>query len=120
MARRATAMTAALIGLLAAPTVASQVVNGNFDLVKDGRTVGWNPVGTKYVYRDGEGRNGTCALADSGKLSIPSGVTLAVKKATLNGVDVAPGTYATGALGGRVTGGGSLCVRGGGLLLMVW
>lgn len=38
------------------------VVNGGFDDVKDGRTVGWQTVGTRYVYRDGVGRSGTRAL----------------------------------------------------------
>ena len=40
----------------------SLVRNGGFDEVKDGATVGWRPVGAKYVYRDGEGRSGTRAL----------------------------------------------------------
>ncbi|MGN0852811.1 MAG: hypothetical protein ACI4Q3_05495 [Kiritimatiellia bacterium] len=38
------------------------VVNGGFDDVKDGRTVGWNEVRPRYVYCDGEGRSGTRAL----------------------------------------------------------
>lgn len=38
------------------------VVNGGFDDMKDGRTVGWQTVGTRYVYRDGVGRSGTRAL----------------------------------------------------------
>ena len=38
------------------------VLNGGFEDVVDGKTVGWNAVGRKFVYRDGEGRNGTRAL----------------------------------------------------------
>ncbi len=38
------------------------VRNGGFEDVADGKTVGWNAVGGKYVYRDGEGINGTRAL----------------------------------------------------------
>ena len=39
------------------------VRNGGFEDVKDGKTVGWNAVGRKYVYADGAGRSGTRALA---------------------------------------------------------
>ncbi|MGN0847961.1 MAG: hypothetical protein ACI4RA_11360 [Kiritimatiellia bacterium] len=38
------------------------VVNGGFNDVADGRTVAWNEVKPRYVYRDGEGRSGTRAL----------------------------------------------------------
>lgn len=38
------------------------VRNGGFDDARDGKTVGWNAVGEKYVYRDGAGRSGTRAL----------------------------------------------------------
>ena len=38
------------------------VRNGGFNEVVDGKTAGWNAVGSKYVYRDGEGRGGTRAL----------------------------------------------------------
>ena len=38
------------------------VRNGGFNEVVDGKTAGWNAVGGKYVYRDGEGRGGTRAL----------------------------------------------------------
>ena len=41
------------------------VRNGGFDDTKGGATVGWNAVGSKYVYRDGEGRSGTRALCFS-------------------------------------------------------
>ena len=75
--------------------------------------------GTLKVAHRGVFRRARLDLSDSGKLDIPSGVVLSVKFATLNGKDVDPGTYATGALGGKVTGGGSLCVRGDGALLLV-
>ena len=53
---------------LAASVVAAEpgvqlVRNGGFEDVKDGKTVGWNTVGRKYVYVDGAGRSGTRALA---------------------------------------------------------
>ena len=38
------------------------VVNGGFDDVKDGTTIGWRDVGRRYVFRDGTGRNGTRGL----------------------------------------------------------
>ena len=38
------------------------VRNGGFEDVADGKTVGWNAIGRKFVYRDGEGINGTRAL----------------------------------------------------------
>ena len=38
------------------------VVNGGFDEVKDGATVGWRNVGKRYVFRDGAGRNGSRGL----------------------------------------------------------
>ena len=38
------------------------MVNGGFDEVKDGVTVGWRNVGKRYVFRDGAGRNGSRGL----------------------------------------------------------
>lgn len=67
------------------------------------------------------GHQARLVLADSGKLSIPSGVTLAVKTAKLNGTDVDPGTYTASdeLLKDIITGGGSLRVRGVGAILLV-
>ena len=56
----------ALMVVLSACACAAEgpiVTNGGFEDVKDGKTVGWNAVGRKYVYADGAGRSGTRALA---------------------------------------------------------
>ena len=51
-----------LISVSAETAFEEVVVNGGFDEVKDGKTVGWNEVKPRFVYRDGEGRSGTRAL----------------------------------------------------------
>ncbi len=56
-------LIAAVGALAAAGADGGPIVrNGGFDDVRDGKTVGWNAVGAKYVYRDGAGRSGTRAL----------------------------------------------------------
>ncbi len=57
--------TAALVAAVVSATPAAGdglVVNGGFNQCKNGRTVGWNEVAPRYVFRDGEGRSGTRAL----------------------------------------------------------
>ena len=54
---------AVAVAACAAESSVQLVRNGGFEDVKDGKTVGWNTVGRKYVYVDGAGRSGTRALA---------------------------------------------------------
>ena len=71
-----------LLPLVLCAAEAPLLTNGGFDETKDGATVGWKPVGAKYVYRDGEGRSGTRALCfandDPGFYSFP-GQSVALK-----------------------------------------
>lgn len=56
-------------------------------------------------------------FAEGGTIEIPSGVTVRVAEADIDGRAI-HGTYATGQLDGRVTGGGTLQVGPGGLLVI--
>ncbi len=59
----AASVAGACVGAAEYPVVRPvAVVNGGFDEVKAGRTLGWNEVAPHYTYRDGEGRSGTRAL----------------------------------------------------------
>ena len=89
---------------------------------KNGTNIVVSGTGTLKVAASGTfGRQAQLAIADEGKLDIPSGVTLAVGKATVNGTEVDPGTYTADSdlFKDVITGGGSLRVRGGGALLIV-
>ena len=61
---RASMLCFVLAGVVRAAMAAEGevVVNGGFDEVKDGVTVGWRNIGRRYVFRDGAGRNGTRGL----------------------------------------------------------
>ena len=87
---------------------------------RNGRNVTVCGTGVLKVASNGAvGRSSHLTVADGGILEIPAGVTLTVRKATVGGNEVGPGVYATGSLGGVVTGGGSLRVRGDSSMMVV-
>ena len=64
----------ALMVVLSACACAAEgpiVTNGGFEDVKDGKTVGWNAVGRKYVYVDGA-HNILAPARELAKLAPPS------------------------------------------------